>query len=139
MIGNIDSMILDPKYDAEHDTQLYSARKGFRNEARQAQARASARSASRFARREARDAKRAARSAQRAAQGEFECIVLSRTRRILSTAVCVYVCMCVYVCVCVCMYVYVCVFELNTSFKYIMVKDLKLVLLFMILIKSLSI
>ena len=68
MIGNIDSMILDPKYDAEHDTQLYSARKGFRNEARearQAQARASARSASRDARRATRSAKRAARSAQR--------------------------------------------------------------------------
>ena len=68
MIGNTDSMILDPKYDAEHDTQLYSARKGFRNEARQAQARASARSASRDARRDARRATRAARSAQ----GEFE-------------------------------------------------------------------
>ena len=71
MIGNIDSMILDPKYDAEHDTQLYSARKSFQNEARearQAQARASARSASRDARR----VQRAARSAQRAAQGEFE-------------------------------------------------------------------
>ena len=71
MIGNIDSMILDPKYDAEHDTQLYSARKGFRNEARearQAQARASARSArsaSRDARRKARSVQRAARSAQR--------------------------------------------------------------------------
>ena len=60
MIGNIDSMILDPKYDAEHDTQLYSARKGFRNEARQAQARKRA------------SAQRAARSVQRAAQGEFE-------------------------------------------------------------------
>ena len=71
MIGNIDSMILDPKYDAEHDTQLYSARKGFRNEARearQAQARASARSASRFARRSTRDARRATRSAKRAAR-----------------------------------------------------------------------
>ena len=59
MIGNIDSMILDPKYDAEHDTQLYSARKGFRNEAheaRQAQAL------------EARDARRATRSAQREAR-----------------------------------------------------------------------
>ena len=30
MIWNIDSMILDPRYDAEHDTQLYSARNGFR-------------------------------------------------------------------------------------------------------------
>ena len=68
MIGNIDSMILDPKYDAEHDTQLYSARKGFRNEARQAQARASERSASRDARRATCDARRAARSAQRAAR-----------------------------------------------------------------------
>ena len=57
MIGNIDSMILDPKYDAEHDTQLYSARKGFRNEARQAQARGALRAT--------RDAKRDARSAQR--------------------------------------------------------------------------
>ena len=59
MIGNIDSMILDPKYDAEHDTQLYSAKKGFQNEAREArQARAE-----RFARRAPRDAKREARSA----------------------------------------------------------------------------
>ena len=67
MIGNIDSMILDPKYDAEHDTQLYSARKGFRNEAREAR-----QAQARFARRATRSAKRAARSAQRAAQGEFE-------------------------------------------------------------------
>ena len=61
MIGNIDSMILDPKYDAEHDTQLYSARKGFRNEAheaRQAQARGALR-----ATRDARSAQRAACSA----------------------------------------------------------------------------
>ena len=68
MIGNIDNMILDPKYDAEHDTQFYSARKGFRNEAheaRQAQARASARRTERFARRAPRDAKREARSAGR--------------------------------------------------------------------------
>ena len=66
MIGNIDSMILDPKYDAEHDMQLYSARKGFRNEARQAQVRASARKrAERFERRATRDARREARSAQR--------------------------------------------------------------------------
>ena len=70
MIGNIDSMILDPKYDAEHDTQLYSARKGFRNEARearQAQARGALR-ATRDAKREARSAKREARCAQCAAR-----------------------------------------------------------------------
>ena len=58
MIGNIDSIILDPKYDAEHDTQLYSARKGFRNEARK-------RVQARGALHATRDAKHAARSAGR--------------------------------------------------------------------------